>query len=63
MLKLVAQGVAMAAGLSRDIPLQSTNPRKLKWLLPETEMPVKNKLPKCYSNFGTERITQKSRFN
>jgi hypothetical protein len=51
-----AQGVAMAAGLSRDIPLRSNEP-KLKWQLPETEMPVKNKLPKCSAIIGTERIT------
>jgi crossover junction endodeoxyribonuclease RuvC len=31
----------MAAGLSRDILLRNTNPRKLKWRLPETEMLVR----------------------
>jgi hypothetical protein len=41
----------------RDILLRNTNPRKLKWLLLETEMPVKNKLLRCCSNFRTERIT------
>jgi hypothetical protein len=56
MLKLGrAQGVAMAAG-SRDIPITEYEPKN-KWQLPETEMPVRSKLPKCYNNFGTERIT------
>ena len=45
MLKLGrAQGVAMAAGLSREVPITEYSPKKkLKCLLQVTEMLVKNK--------------------
>jgi crossover junction endodeoxyribonuclease RuvC len=56
MLKLGrAQGVAMAAGLSRDIPITKYEPKKIKMAITE-QMPVKNKLPKCYSNYGTKEL-------
>jgi hypothetical protein len=44
----------MAAGLSRDIPITEYEP-KIKWQLPETEMPVK--VAKMLNTIGTERIT------
>jgi crossover junction endodeoxyribonuclease RuvC len=40
MLKLGRARLAMAAGLSRDIPITEYEPKKLKWQLP-AEMPVK----------------------
>ena len=44
MLKLGrAQGVAMAAGLSRQIPITEYSPKKLKWQLRVMEMLVKNR--------------------
>ena len=49
MLKLGrAQGVAMAAGLSREIPITEYSPKKLKWQSPEMEILVKSKLQKCF---------------
>jgi crossover junction endodeoxyribonuclease RuvC len=52
MLKLGrAQGVAMAAGLSRQIPITEYEPKKIKMAILETEMPAKSKLRKCYSNY------------
>ena len=52
MLKLGrAQGVAMAAGLSRQIPVTEYSPKKLKWQLLEMEMLLKNKLQKCYKHY------------
>ena len=40
MLKLGrAQGVAMAAGLSREVAITEYSPKKSKWLLREMEMP------------------------
>lgn len=52
MLKLGrAQGVAMAAALSRDIPITEYAPLKSKCRLPETEAHRKNKSPPCYSAF------------
>jgi crossover junction endodeoxyribonuclease RuvC len=57
MLKLGrAQGVAMAAGLSRDIPITEYEPKN-KMAITGNGNASKDKLPKCYSNFGTERIT------
>jgi hypothetical protein len=35
------RGVAMAAGFQEISLLRNTNPRKLKWRLPETEMLVR----------------------
>ena len=47
MLKLGrAQGVAMAAGLSRGIPITEYSPKKLKWLLQAMETPVKEQVAK-----------------
>ena len=44
MLKLGrAQGVAMAAGLSREVPITEYSPKKLKWQLQEMVMLQKNK--------------------
>ena len=49
MLKLGrAQGVAMAAGLSRGIPITEYSPKKLKWLLQAMETPAKNRWLKCF---------------
>jgi crossover junction endodeoxyribonuclease RuvC len=48
MLKLGrAQGVAIAAALSRSIPITEYSPKKIKWPLPEMEMQVRNRLPPC----------------
>jgi hypothetical protein len=44
----------MAADFLETYQLQNTNPRK--WQSPETEMLVKNRLPKCYSNFRAEKL-------
>ena len=52
MLKLGrAQGVAMAAGLSREVAITEYSPKKSKWQLQETEMPPKNRLRKCFKTF------------
>ena len=52
MLKLGrAQGVAMAAGLSREVAITEYSPKKSKWQLQETGMPPKNRLRKCFKNF------------
>lgn len=46
MLKLGrAQGVAIAAAISRDIPIHEYAPLKLKWPLLEMVRPVRNRLP------------------
>ena len=48
MLKLGrAQGVAMAAGLSRQIPITEYSPKKSKCLLQVMEMQAKSKWQKC----------------
>jgi hypothetical protein len=41
----------MAAALSRDIPITEYEPKKIKRLLLEMEMPLKNKWLRCCSNF------------
>lgn len=52
MLKLGrAQGVAMAAALSRDIPIVEYEPRKSRWQSQATEVPQKNKSEKCFDAF------------
>ena len=52
MLKLGrAQGVAMAAGLSREVAITEYSPKKSKWLLREMEMPLKNRLQKCFKSY------------
>lgn len=56
MLKLGrAQGVAMAAGLSRQVPITEYSPKKLKWPLRVTEMPPKNRWPRCCNRRLTSR--------
>ena len=48
MLKLGrAQGVAMAAGLVREIPITEYSPKKLNSQLLEMGMQVKSRLLKC----------------
>ena len=49
MLKLGrAQGVAMAAGLTRDIPITEYSPKKIKMAITGTVMQLKSRLLKCY---------------
>ena len=61
MLKLGrAQGVAMAAGLSRQIPITEYEPKKSRWPSPATETPARNKLPRCSSSFWDSRNFQKT---
>ena len=50
MLKLGrAQGVAMAAALSRDIPITEYAPLKIKWLLLEMVRPPRSRWLICYN--------------
>jgi hypothetical protein len=44
----------------RDIPITEYEPKKIKWLLLETEMPAKSRLLKCCSNCGTEELPKTS---
>ena len=65
MLKLGrAQGVAMAAGLSRQIPITEYEPKKIKMAITGNGNASKEQVAKMLQQtFRSKNITQKSRFN
>jgi crossover junction endodeoxyribonuclease RuvC len=60
MLKLGrAQGVAMAAGLSRDIPITEYEPKKIKMAITGNGMLLKSRLPNATATFRAEKLLKK----
>ena len=52
MLKLGrAQGIAMAAGLSREIPITEYSPKKIKMAITGNGNASRNRLQKCYKTY------------